>query len=64
MKPYTHKQREAKTTWEITHRLDKKPSVIVIDKQGREIVPTVVHNSNTRCTIKFSKAYAGEAYCT
>jgi hypothetical protein len=64
MHPYTHKQGTLSDTWQITHLLNKKPSIIVIDKKGREVVPTVIHNSNTRCTVQFSKPYAGEAYCS
>jgi hypothetical protein len=61
---YTHKQREASTIWHVEHLLKKKPRIVVIDELGRDITPTILHNSNTRCTIIFSKPFKGEAYCS
>lgn len=59
---YIHTQNLVSAVWNITHNLDKFPSITVIDSSGAEIegYPTYV-NSNV-VQLNFSAAFSGVAY--
>lgn len=59
---YTHTQAVAATTWTITHNLNARPSVTVIDSGGNLVLTNIVYNSVNQLTISFSSATAGVAY--
>lgn len=61
-KNYTHTQGSASATWDITHNLDKRPSVSVQDSAGSDIVGQVTYTDNNSLTITFSGATSGKAY--
>ena len=64
---FTHNQSTAASQWVITHNLERKPSVTVIDTGGNTIHGTVVHVSVNQLTVSFKSAgqavgLAGYAY--
>lgn len=61
-KHYEHRQDSALAVWDITHNLDKIPSVSVFDSAGDkwEVIPNFV--SSNRLTITFPAALTGVAY--
>ncbi len=62
-KNYEHTQSVSSTTWVIVHNLGKRPAVSVVDSEGRECYGDVVYNSANQCTVNFSAAFGGKAYC-
>lgn len=61
-KHYTHEQTTPSAEWTITHNLDKRPSVTVVDSGGNEWQTAVEHISNNQCVARFSAPFAGRAY--
>lgn len=61
-KTYTHTQASASDTWVITHNLNKKPSISIIDSAGDVIDGDVLYNDENSLTLTFSAATSGEAY--
>lgn len=59
---YTHNQGVAASVWVITHNLNKKPSVIVVDSAGNTCIGIIEFNSNSQITITFSSEFSGIAY--
>ena len=49
-------------TWVINHSLLKFPSVTVVDTAKTTVIGSVAYNSNSKITLTFSAAFAGEAY--
>jgi hypothetical protein len=52
----------ATTTWNINHRMGKRPAVTTVDSAGNVIEGQVIYNSDQQVTIYFSPAVAGSAY--
>lgn len=61
-KSYIHTQRVASTEWSITHRLDKYPSVTIVDSGGNAVMGEVQYLSKQTVKVTFSAAFAGTAY--
>lgn len=61
-KHYTHTQSLAASTWEITHSMNKYPSVMVTDSTGAEVEGDVQYTGLNTLTIKFSAPFAGKAF--
>ena len=61
-KHYVHTQATAAATWEITHNLNKYPSVTVIDSAGSEVEGDIDYTSANVVTLTFSGAFSGKAY--
>lgn len=59
---YRHVQTTPSVQWNITHNLEFRPNVSVVDSSGREIIPEVTYTSNIALQINFSAAVGGEAY--
>ena len=59
---YTHDQMTASTVWNVTHNLNRHPSVVVVDSSGRVVEGDVVYVDSNRVTITFTAAFAGLAY--
>lgn len=59
---YDHRQDSALAVWDITHNLDKRPTVDVIDTAGNswEVIPNFL--SNNRLTLTFPAPITGRAY--
>ena len=60
-KYYRHTQNLPDTLWNVSHNLDKYPSVTVIDTSGTEHEGEVQHIDQNNLTITFSAAFAGYA---
>jgi hypothetical protein len=58
----TFTQAAPATTWNILHRLGKRPSVTIVDNVGNVIDGQVVYNSDIQITVYFNPAVAGKAY--
>ena len=50
------------TTWNITHNLNKFPSITVIDTGNTVVTGEYNYTSNKTVTLTFSAAFAGKAY--
>lgn len=59
---YTHNQIVPSTTWNITHNLNKFPSVTIVDSGGTVVIGDVTHINNDSLTVTFNSAFAGKAY--
>ncbi len=59
---YTHSQGVASATWVVTHNLDKRPSVTVVDSADNVVYGEVEYNSNNQITLTFIGAFSGNAY--
>jgi hypothetical protein len=61
---HVHTQGVPSTTWEVTHTLGGKPSVMVVDTADTVVVGDVTYVSNTELRIEFTAPFAGYAYLT
>jgi len=59
---YVHIQIAAATTWDITHDLDKYPSVTVVDSGGNVVVGDVEYLTTSHIRVHFSAEFSGKAY--
>lgn len=59
---YIHEQGVASDTWEITHNLNKFPTVVLVDSAGTTFGAAVTYNSSNKCTIQMNGATTGKAY--
>lgn len=59
---YVHIQIAAATTWDITHDLDKYPSVTVVDTGGNVVVGDVEYITTSHIRVHFSAEFSGKAY--
>lgn len=55
-------QGDAATQWVITHNLNKRCSVTVVDSSNSVIIGEVVYNSSNQVTVNFSSAFSGKAF--
>lgn len=62
MQGYTHYQVSPSTTWTITHNLEKRPSVTVVDSGGNVLIGDVQYLSDNQIKITFTTALSGTAY--
>lgn len=61
---FIHTQAIASDTWEITHSLGGRPSIMVVDSAGTVVIGEIRYNSNTSITILFTAPFSGFAYLT
>jgi len=59
---YTHTQITAATTWLVSHNLNKKPSVTVVDDGENVIIADVEYINENELTIHFTAPTSGKAY--
>lgn len=59
---YIHNQAVSSTVWNVTHNLNKFPSVSIVDSANAEVIGEVEHTDSNNLTIKFSAAFSGKAY--
>lgn len=59
---YTHLQSTAREIWNVSHPLDKKPSVIIENENGEIVFGEIKYLSNVNIQITFSFAISGKAY--
>jgi hypothetical protein len=61
-KTYEHVQSASSTTWSVTHNLNKKPSVTVVDSAGTKVIGEVEYIDDNNVTLKFKSTFSGKAY--
>jgi hypothetical protein len=59
---FVHDQGVASATWTITHNLNKKASVTVVDSADQIVVGQIVYNTANQVTITFEGSFSGKAY--
>jgi len=60
-KNYVHDQGTPATEWNIEHKLGKKPSVVVYDSAGTEVIGDIKYIDDDNVRISFSAAFSGKA---
>lgn len=61
-KTFVFEQGIASDTWNITHNLNKYPSVTVVDSAGNEVIAEVVYTDTNNCVVTMTAAFKGKAY--
>lgn len=61
-KNYIHEQSSPAATWTITHNLNKRPAVTVVDSAENIVFGEVEYNSDNQVTLTFAGAFSGTAY--
>ena len=61
-KTFVYEQGVASDTWEITHNLNKFPTVVLVDSAGTTFGAAVTYNSSNKCTVHMNGATTGIAY--
>ena len=59
---FVYTQLEASKVWHIEHRLEKYPSVTIIDSAGTNVFGDVIYIDNKNLKIIFSSKMSGKAY--
>lgn len=57
-------QSSPSSTWDITHSLNGRPSVSVVDSADTQVVGEVQYLSNTQIRLSFTNPFSGKAYLT
>lgn len=61
-KHFTYIKSTPDNVWDITHDLDKYPSVTVVDSAGSVVIGDITYTSKSALTVTFSAAFSGKAY--
>lgn len=61
-KHYTHEQAVVSDTWIVTHNLNKKPSIEVVDSADNVVTGDYEYNDLNTVTLRFNGAFSGKAY--
>lgn len=61
-KDFTYIKSTPDSVWEITHDLDKYPSVTVVDSAGSVVMGDITYTSKSALKVTFSAAFSGKAY--
>lgn len=59
---HIHNQTVSSSTWNITHNLNKYPSVSIVDSSNEEVIGEVEHINANSLTVKFSAPFSGKAF--
>lgn len=59
---YIHEQASPSDTWVIGHKLDRYPSVTVVDSSNNLVTGAVTYDSANQLTISFNGSLSGKAY--
>lgn len=59
---FVFNQETPSAQWQISHNLNKFPSVSVVDTAGTQIFTIAKYNNANSLTLTFSAAFAGKAY--
>lgn len=59
---FVYEQGIASAEWYITHNLNKRPSVTVVDSAENVITPEIVYIDNNNVVVRFNGATTGKAY--
>jgi len=61
-KAYMYEKSIASNTWDISHNLNKIPSVTVVDSSGNVVIGEINYKDFNNLQISFSGAFSGKAY--
>ena len=61
-KDFTYIKSTPDKVWDITHNLDKYPSVTIVDSAGSVVIGDITYTSKSTLTVTFSAAFSGKAY--
>lgn len=61
-KTYVHHQSTPALVWDITHNLDKFPSVTIVDSAGAVVMGDVTYESENKLKVAFTAEFGGSAY--
>ena len=59
---YVHTQALPESVWTITHNLNKKPSVTIVDSTDAVVYGDVNYLNDNQLTLTFVGAFSGKAY--
>lgn len=59
---HIHNQTVSSSTWNITHNLNKYPSVSIVDESNAEVIGEVEYLNPNSLTVKFSAPFSGKAF--
>lgn len=59
---FVHDQGSPSAQWVITHNLNKKCSVTVVDSADQVVVGEITYNSVNQVTLNFVGSFSGKAY--
>lgn len=59
---FVHSQNVPASTWSVTHNLDKRPSVTIVDSGESVVVGDVQYTDNNSVVLVFTAAFSGKAY--
>jgi len=59
---HVHSQGSPSSTWTVTHSLNKKPSVTVVNSADVVVIGEIEYLDNNRVELTFSSAFSGKAY--
>jgi hypothetical protein len=59
---YVHSQNVPAARWSVTHNLDKRPSVTIVDSGESVVVGDVQYTDNNSVVLVFTAAFSGKAY--
>lgn len=59
---FTYEQGVASDTWEITHNLGRKPSVVIVDSADNVFYPAVQYINDNKLVVTMNGATTGKAY--
>lgn len=61
-KNFVHEQAIASDVWRVTHNLNKKPSITVVDSAENVVMGAYEYVDNNRVILRFNNAFVGKAY--
>jgi hypothetical protein len=61
-KNFVYTQASAAATWNITHNLNKYPSVSIVDSGGNMVTGDIQYINLNNVTLSFTSAFTGKAY--
>lgn len=59
---YVHNQALPESVWTITHNLNKKPSVTIVDSTDAVVYGDINYLNDNQLTLTFVGAFSGKAY--
>lgn len=61
-KTYVYHQSVPASVWNITHNLDKFPSVTIVDSAGSVVMGEITYESKNKLKVTFTAEFGGSAY--
>lgn len=62
-KHYQHVQSISSAVWTITHNLNKRPSITVVDSADTTVIGEIKYTNQNTAQITFKAPFKGKAYC-